>query len=95
MTREEFALMIHWHQFIWLAGVINVGAMLPQLIKIVRTKDVAAISPGMFWLYMILQLSFSVEGFFTHNDMFMWCMGLSAFVSLVILIAYRKYRPRA
>jgi uncharacterized protein with PQ loop repeat len=92
MTREEVSLLIHWPTIIWLFGIINVGGMLPQLIKLVRTKETKGLSVGMIYIYMFVQISFSLEGFFQRNDMLMWCLGISALVSLITIILYYSYR---
>lgn len=85
MTREQFAEMIHWSWIIWTFGLINVGAMLPQLVKIARTKRVEGLSLSMFTIYFLIQVAFTLEGFFQRNTMFLVCMGLSATVSASII----------
>jgi hypothetical protein len=43
---------------------------------------------AMFVLYFLVQVAFSIEGFFKMNRMLMVCMGLSAVVSgMIILLA--------
>ncbi len=85
MTREQFAEMIHWSWIIWSFGLLNVGAMLPQLIKILLTKKVEGLSLSMFSLYFLIQVAFAFEGFFTRNIMLRVCMGFSATVSVAII----------
>ena len=85
MTREEVAKKIHWDLIIWTAGLVNVGAMLPQLYQIVTTRNVEGLSLGMFVIYFILQIAFSLQGFFRRDKMLMVCLGLSAIVSAVIV----------
>lgn len=68
MTRDLIAKRIHWSFIIWLAGMVNVTAMLPQLFRIVRTHQIQGLSLAMFVLYFLVQVAFSIEGFFTKNQ---------------------------
>lgn len=85
MTREKFAEMIRWPSIIWLAGFVNIGAMLPQLWNIIQTRNVEGLALEMFWLYLGIQVAFSLEGYFKRNRMLMVCLGLSAVVSAMII----------
>jgi len=93
VTRDLIAKRIHWAFIIWLAGFVNVTAMLPQLARIIRTRDIEGLSLAMFVLYFIVQVAFSIEGFFKKNRMLMVCMGLSAVVSgtIILLVAYLRH----
>ncbi len=93
MTREEFAKKIHWPFIIWLAGFVNVGAMLPQLIKIIQTKKVEGLALEMFVIYFFIQVAFALEGYFKKNMVFLVCLGLSALVSasIISLVVYLRY----
>ena len=44
MTREEFAEKIGWKWIIGLFGLINIGAMIPQLWFIIRDQNVKGLS---------------------------------------------------
>lgn len=92
MTREALARKIGWQRIIWLAGIVNVTAMLPQLWQILRTHTVEGLSAEMFWIYLIIQIAFSAEGFFKRNTMLMVCLGLSASVSVMILACIYIFR---
>jgi len=85
LTREEFAEKIRWDVIIWTAGLVNVGAMLPQLYQIFKTRNVEGVSLEMFVIYFFLQVAFSLQGFFRRDKMLMVCLGLSAVVSAVII----------
>ncbi len=93
MTRDLIAKKIHWSFIIWLAGMVNVTAMLPQLVRIIRTRNIAGLSLAMFVLYFLVQVAFSIEGFFKKNRMLMVCMGLSAVVSgmIIVLVTYLRH----
>ena len=92
MTREQFADLIRWSWIIWLMGFVNVGAMIPQLRTIRRTKSAEGLDPRMFWIYFAVQVAFSLNGYFKHDAVLMWCMGLSAAVSAVILGHVYQYQ---
>jgi len=93
MTREEVAKKIRWSWIIWTAGIVNVGAMLPQLYKLITTQQTEGLALEMFLIYFGIQIAFSLEGYFTRNRMLMVCLGLSAVVSAVIigLVLYLRH----
>ena len=93
MKREDVAKRIHWQWIIWCAGLVNVGAMLPQLAAIWRAGNVEGLALEMFVLYLLIQIAFAIEGFFARNRMLTTCMGLSAVVSALIIgsVAYLRY----
>jgi uncharacterized protein with PQ loop repeat len=97
VTREEFALLIYWEWIIWTAGLVNVGAMLPQLHKLRKTRKTEDLSLQMFTIYFCIQVAFALEGYFKRNNILLWCLGLSAVVSLLIIthiIHYRRIAAR-
>src|SRR6266566_5951894 len=61
VTRDLIAKRIHWSFIIWLAGMVNVTAMLPQLVRIIRTRNIEGLSLAMFVLYFLVQVAFSIE----------------------------------
>jgi uncharacterized protein with PQ loop repeat len=85
ITREEFAQKIHWSFIIWLVGMVNAVAMIPQLLQIWSTKSTAGLALEMFITYCTIQIALTLEGFFNRNRMLMVCFGLSAIVSMVII----------
>lgn len=92
MNREEFARRIHWAKIIWFFGIVNVTAMVPQLYAILETRNVSGISIWMFVIYAMIQVAFSLEGYFTRNRMLMVCLGLSALMSFIIIGLILYYR---
>jgi uncharacterized protein with PQ loop repeat len=62
-------------------GLVNVAAMLPQLYQLVTTHKTEGLNVLMFWIYLIIQIAFSLQGFFRRDQMLMWCLGLSALVT--------------
>lgn len=91
MTREQVAKKIRWEWIIWSFGLINVVAMLPQLVQLWLTHKTEGLSVWMVVLYMFIQTAFCLEGFFKRNMMFLTCMGLSALVSLSVILLYFHY----
>ena len=85
MTREEFANKFHWSRIIWIFGLINVVAMLPQLWQIITTHETAGLNLGTIWTYFVIQTALSINGFIRRDTMLMWCFGLSAAVSMAII----------
>jgi len=85
LTREEVTKKIRWDIIIWTAGLVNVGAMLPQLYQIIKTRNVDGLALEMFVIYFVLQVVFSLQGFFQRDKMLMVCLGLSAVVSAIII----------
>jgi uncharacterized protein with PQ loop repeat len=61
VTRDLVAKRVHWSFIIWLAGMINVTAMLPQLVRIIRTRNIEGLSRAMVVLYFLVQVAFSIE----------------------------------
>jgi len=85
LTREQIAKKIRWDGIIWTAGLVNIGAMIPQLYQIIKTRSVEGLSLEMFVIYFFIQVAFSLQGFFRRDKMLMACLGLSAAVSAVII----------
>jgi uncharacterized protein with PQ loop repeat len=86
MTREVIAKKIRWSRIIWTFGLINVIAMMPQLWQIVVTRKTDDLNLGMIWIYFAVQVAFSLQGFFRRDKMLMWCLGLSAIISMIIIL---------
>lgn len=85
MTREEVAKKIRWDNIVWTMGLVNVGAMLPQLYQIITTHNVEGLSLGMFVTFFFVQVAFSLQGFFRRDKMLMVCLGISAAVNAFII----------
>jgi len=66
--------------------------MLPQLWQIISTHKTEGLSLGMFWIYFLIQIALSLQGYFRRDKMLMWCMGFSAFVSVTIITTVLYYR---
>ncbi|MDP3963795.1 MAG: PQ-loop domain-containing transporter [bacterium] len=85
MSREEIAARIRWPLIIWLAGIANVMAMVPQLYSIIATRNVEGLSLGMFSTILFIQIAFFLKGFFERDKVFQISMGLAAGISIAII----------
>ena len=92
MTREEYANKIHWPYIIWSMGIINVCAMLPQLVKLVQTQVTEGLAIQMFVIYAAVQAAFAVEGYFKRSTVLLICMTLSAIISVTVIALIITYR---
>ncbi|MCY4360611.1 MAG: hypothetical protein OXE42_00290 [Gammaproteobacteria bacterium] len=91
MTRDEFAEQIHWPFIIWTMGIINVGAMLPQLVRLIQTQVTEGLAIQMFIIYAAVQAAFAVEGYFKRSTVLMICMTLSAIISVTVIALIIAY----
>ena len=91
MTREQFAEKIGWSKIIWFMGLVNVAAMLPQLYQLITTRQTQGLNVGMFWIFLAVQVAFSLQGYFRRDQMLMWCLGLSATVSTAIIFSFYRF----
>lgn len=92
MTREEFAKRFRWDTVVWLAGFANVVALLPQPFKILEVRDVSALSPTMFLIFLGVQVTFAVEGYIKKSYGMFFSMGVSAALSTWILYLIWYFR---
>ena len=92
MTRDEFAKTIHWPIIIWTMGIINVGAMLPQLVRLIQTQVTEGLAIQMFVIYAGVQAAFAVEGYFKRSNVLLICMTLSAIISVTVIALIITYR---
>lgn len=90
MTREQFAKKIRWPVVMFWLGLLNPAALIPQAYSIVTTHVVAGISVPMFVLFMIIQLTFFMNGFFQRDKAVMVSMGASVLITtgIVFLTLY-------
>ena len=92
MTREEFANSIHWPYIIWSMGIINVCAMLPQLVRLIQTQVTEGLAIQMFIIYAAVQAAFAVEGYFKRSTVLLICMTLSAIISVTVIALIITYK---
>ena len=87
MTREEFAARIHWSWIIWFFGIINIVAVLPQFAQLWLTRKTEGLSLTMFTLIFLVQVAYSLQGFFRRDAMLMWTVGLAGILSLATIFS--------
>lgn len=92
MTRDQFSQKIGWPKIIWILGLINVGTMLPQLVKIIKTQQTEGLALEFFALACFMQSAYGLQGFFTRDKMLMWTMALSALVTAAIIVSISYIR---
>lgn len=85
MTREAIAAYIHWHEIVWGAGLLNPCMIVPQLVKIWRTRQTADISIWFLSVLVFLQSTFAVHGFFIRDPMVMWSNGGAALTTAAVI----------
>ncbi len=90
LTRERVAQIIRFPLILSAAGIVNVGAMLPQLAKMMEEKKADGISLTMISIFLLVQLAYAGEGYFKHSKSQLIPMLLSAGVS-ASTIAYVCY----
>ena len=68
-------------------GMINVVAMLPQLLNILLTHKVEGLSLTMVSLYLAIQVCFGINGFIKRDIPFFVTMLLSAAMSISVILS--------
>lgn len=92
MTREQVAKKIHWKKIIWAVSIVNPLMILPQLVQIWQTHQVAGISIGFLVILVLIQTGFSLHGFFTRDRFIMGSNGIAATMSLITLLSTLYFR---
>ncbi|HEY9586164.1 MAG TPA: PQ-loop domain-containing transporter [Candidatus Paceibacterota bacterium] len=92
MTREQFARTFRWDKIMWVMGFVNVVALLPQPVAIVRTHNVSGISVGMFVLFILVQASVATESFIKRSYGLMCSMIVSVLLSMTTIGLVLYYR---
>jgi len=92
ITRDMVAKTIHWKKLIWIGVVINVGAMLPQLHDVIRSRQTEDISLATIGIYLFVQCWFAIDFYFNRNRALLVCMVLSAMVSATLIVTVLYFR---
>ncbi len=92
MKREEIARRVGWKYIAWAVCVLGIGSLLPQLNKMVVTRQVNDLSPLAFWIIFANQAIYCADGFLKRNRMLMVCMGLASLITLAIIVLYYCWR---
>jgi uncharacterized protein with PQ loop repeat len=87
----------HWLKRFWptifsVVCTVNIFTMFPQIYKIVVFKNVSGLSLGTLLIYLIVQISFAINGKFQNDKrQFMFLVIASIFTTTTIIL-YLIYR---
>ena len=79
----------------YLAAVVGTGLMLPQLIKMIRTKKVADISLGMLFMYFLNCLLWLSYGILIMVWPVIICNFIALIISIIQIVLKYKYQNPA
>lgn len=68
------------------AGLLTTGAFLPQVIKVIKTKDTKALSLSMYLLQVIGIILWLIHGIVIGDIALMMANGVTLCLSLIILV---------
>lgn len=75
-----------------IAGILTTLAFVPQVIKVIKTKDTSSLSLGMYSMQVVGIFLWLIHGFVIH-DMALLVANLVTFcLALIILIYKLKYK---
>jgi uncharacterized protein with PQ loop repeat len=92
MTREEFSKRFRWNTVMWLIGFVNVVALLPQPLEIIKTHNASGVSVGMFALFIVVQGTVAIESFIKRSYGLMTSMVISVILSTTTIALVLYYR---
>jgi len=76
---------LHWDTVMWCVGIMNAVAILPQLVQIWISRETQGVSLVMFSIFVILQITFGINGWFRNDRGTMWGMFAAMLTSLAII----------
>lgn len=68
-----------------IAGILTTGAFVPQVIKVIKTKDTKALSLSMYLLQVIGIILWLIHGIVIKDIALMTANGVTLCLSLIIL----------
>lgn len=68
-----------------IAGILTTGAFVPQVIKVIKTKDTKALSLSMYLLQVIGIILWLIHGIVIKDIALMMANGVTLCLSLIIL----------
>ena len=77
--------------FGWIGGIINAFHVLPQMIRIYRTKSTEDISFYSIILKIIAAITYTIHGVIIHDPPLLYMTGLMVVQYLIILAQYKYY----
>lgn len=75
----------------YIGGLLSVIGLLPQLIKIITTKETKDLSLLTFFIFVISQLSWTIYGFIKLDYTLMICSFICLVLNLLITIFIYNY----
>ena len=78
-----------------LAPIVGTVLMLPQLIRIIRTKQIVGLSDGMLWMYFLNCVLWLIQGLLLPNWPLIICNGIALIISIIQIFLKRKYHRLA
>lgn len=69
-----------------IAGILTTGAFIPQVVKVIKTKDTKALSLGMYMMQVIGVLLWLIHGFVISDMALIMANGVTLCLSFVILV---------
>lgn len=68
-----------------IAGILTTGAFVPQVIKVIKTKDTKALSLSMYLLQVVGIILWLIHGIVIKDIALMMANGVTLCLSLIIL----------
>lgn len=75
-----------------IAGTLTTLAFLPQVIKVIKTKDTQSLSLGMYLMQVVGVALWFIHGVSIHDNALMIANGITFCLSLVILGYKLRYK---
>ncbi len=91
MTRDEFTQKFRWHMVMWLVGVVNVIALIPQPLSMLRTGVVAGVTWQTYAIFALVQVVFGIEFYLKQSWGGVVSMALSFCLSMLTIMLYFAY----
>ncbi len=86
MTREEFAERCRLQKIMWAIGLGSPLFLLPQLLKILETKDVGSVSLLMLLILLVFQTAYGFHGFVLRQKIYVISNTLGATMTLATAV---------
>ena len=94
MTREQVAEKIRWPMIISLIGIVNGFSFLPQLRDVFTTHAVDGISLTTLVTIFVIQVGFSLQGFFKRDRVLMYSNICGACVNALLITSVLYFSHR-
>ena len=78
----------------YMAGLLGMISVVPQLVKSYRTKSVDGISMIMLWLFLLTNVLYIAYGILLSLTPVIVTLSISSVIIIMQMILMVKYRPR-